>query len=174
MKSTVLCSKKFKYQLLFSLIFLLRLSLVGQTQQLFIQRSSISSFGSSVVKNQMYLHHSSGQSLGFTQSNSGSVITHEGIVQSLLHFDSQNHFRFQCFVYPNPNYGEFSIQTILERATNYAFTLHDSFGKVVYRSNLEGEIVNNIDVSKYVTPGVYMLRIMASNGLTEAIKIVII
>ncbi len=122
----------------------------------------------------MYLHHSAGQPLGFTQSNSGSVLIHEGIVQSLLHFDSENHSRFQCVVYPNPNDGEFSIQTDLERATTYAFTLHDSYGKVVYRSNGEGGIVTNVDVSNFVTPGVYMLQIIASNGLTEALKIVII
>jgi hypothetical protein len=170
----LLMNKKHYHLLIFSSILLCNSTLHGQTQQTVIQRSCINSFGSSVTKNNLYLHQSAGQATGYTQSKTELYSFYEGVVQPVLNYDSGKTTSIECYVIPNPNAGEFQIITNLDRENSFEYSILDSFGKVVHHSKGKVGNASNAQISLIVEPGLYTLQIIDSNGQRGATKIIII
>jgi hypothetical protein len=146
----------------------------GQNHNVSIQRSCLSTFGNSSQTDLIYLNQSAGQSLGFLQSNSSTVLLNEGFVQSLVFSGLPPSSDLNCYIYPNPNDGEFILFTDLNRLSHYAFSIYDSFGKVWYKSFGEGGVDYNVNIKQQVPPGVYFVQITTTNGLIGSVKIVIL
>jgi hypothetical protein len=134
----------------------------------------ISSFGGSIIKNNLYLSQTAGQGSLHVQSQKEGVILHQGFEQALSLYTSDNRYiAIKVRVFPNPNAGKFSIATNLERDITYDMALYDAMGKIVHRDQLGSGILQQVTLSNEVSPGAYTLCVTTEKGYTGTTKIII-
>ncbi len=78
--------------------------------------------------------------------------TCKAITLSALDLEDQNSFK----LYPNPNSGEFNI-ALAKKHGNLSIAIVNAIGQVVYKTELEEELVN--EISLQLAKGVYTVRV---------------
>jgi hypothetical protein len=79
----------------------------------------------------------------------------------------------KCFLFPNPNQGNFNLLTNLNSGENYTLTFYDNNGKSFLELNGIANERQHIEFPESITPGVYTLQMNTENGKNTTNKIVI-
>lgn len=139
-----------------------------------ISQSSISAFGGSSRVEGLYFSQTAGQGSLHVQAKNDGVTLHQGFEQAMSLFaNGTTSSTIQVIVYPNPNVGQFFIETDLSRDVAYTLVLFDSMGKLVHREELLAGGIERISLLNKVRPGVYILRITTVDGFIGSGRIII-
>lgn len=138
--------------------------------QIHVQRSSINSFGKVDKKESLYLSQSAGQPsvIGYFGNKKSGV--RQGFQQPISNTRTLNTITVN--LYPNPNNGQFTIQsdTWIEGPTT--IELIDSQGRICYNNTYPSGRVFSIKILNRTENGLYSLRISNRSILTTT-KLVI-
>jgi hypothetical protein len=139
-----------------------------------LQRSTVSAFGGSNTTNNIYISHTAGQSSGYTQNSAGSLDLRQGFEQALIFSNGSDQQTVRMVVYPNPNSGTFYVATDLPRGMNYTLVIQDIQGKRLFSGEGEGGTESRFDLPEGITPGTYPALLQTSDGLKAETKIIIL
>ena len=73
-------------------------------------------------------------------------------------------------VFPNPSRSQFKLYLSLNNPGKADLTLYSESGKMLYRNNVQGSGIYDIDASTY-TPGLYLLKIK-QGSFTKTLKLI--
>ena len=137
-----------------------------------IKRSVICPFGNSAKNKNLQLSQTVGQGSLHTVFSSDKIALRQGFQQPLTSFVG-NIKELKCFLYPNPNQGNFNLLTNLNSGENYTLTFYDNNGKSFLELNGIANERQHIEFPESITPGVYTLQMNTENGKNTTNKIVI-
>jgi hypothetical protein len=138
--------------------------------QIHVQRSSINSFGKVIKKENLRLSQSAGQSsvIGYLESKKSGV--RQGFQQPISNTQIQNTITVN--LYPNPNNGQFTLQSDKSIEGPITIELMDSQGRICYNSTYPSGRVFSIKILQRLENGLYSLKV-SNNRLLTTTKLVI-
>ena len=157
-----------------SILVLLLLCYYSNSYAQSIVRSSLNSFGNTVQKNGIQLSQTAGQSSNYSVFNSDdqSSELRQGFQQADRR-DVQADSKFLNFtLYPNPNYGSFSIRfnERIEGTLNYR--LIDNQGRIYRDEKIASNMANHFNFT--LPSGSYILQLENSTGKIGTTKLIIL
>lgn len=89
------------------------------------------------------------------------------VISSIRNNSASEHFT----IYPNPSFGNFTIDLSAINQKKIALTIYDLLGKIVYvNTSIPSE---QIQIENQFTSGIYIVQIIGENGIIASQKIVI-
>lgn len=138
-----------------------------------IKRSTLSSTGSTITTENVYLSSSTGQSsITGTQTSSDSKI-HQGFQQPLQLTNGSVSKLIDLEIYPNPNTGSFYLNTSLPEDTDYSFVLFDMNGKQVTEGSAISGNRKLVELPNGAESGTYHIHILTTEKLAGSTKIIV-
>lgn len=157
-----------KKLLLLSLILLVCSNFKASAQKLV--RSSINSFGSVVINDNLKLSQSAGQSSATQSINENEINLRQGFQQPITTLYSNSN-SLNINIYPNPTQNNINITFDNNRDHNFSYYLFDSQGRICqFETDSES---NNIELKSNLKPGIYTIRVVAERKIGVASIIII-
>ncbi|MBK6276199.1 MAG: T9SS type A sorting domain-containing protein [Saprospirales bacterium] len=89
------------------------------------------------------------------------------VISSIRNNSASEHFT----IYPNPSFGNFTIDLSAINQKKIALTIYDLLGKIVYvNTSIPSE---QIQIENQFSSGIYIVQIIGENGIISSQKIVI-
>ena len=152
------------------LLFILLVCSNYETQAQKLIRSSINSFGSVVINENLKLSQSAGQSSVVQSISINNIKFRQGFQQPFITFNSNNN-SLNINVYPNPTKNNLNITFDNSRDSNFSYYLYDSQGRICqFEKDSES---NNIQLNNSLNAGVYTIRVVVKNKVGTASIIII-
>ena len=124
-----------------------------------IKRSSINSIGTSSSSENIRISQSVGQAGVTGTAVSNSTTMRQGFQQPFI-LTSENESReIQITVFPNPNNGEFTFLTNLDKQEHFSYQITDASGRIIRKDNGVGGQRVEVQLSSNTQSGAYTMFI---------------
>jgi hypothetical protein len=138
-----------------------------------IQRSSINSGGHVARSEGIMLSQSIGQAAPVGRASADHITVRQGFQQPVsLERDTEQRI-ITIVLYPNPNDGNFSFTTDLNRDETFSYQIMDSQGKLILADQAVGGQETPVSIDQKVQTGTYILAIISQNNWKGQTKIVV-